>query len=115
MSATIEGQRQTQDEDQELREPVDIQDGMFDTVIDDPDLADALDRRQAAKDKRAAAQKTFKERHDVVKGKLDALDLEEGAIVRCGRHRVEVKATASRSVSFDTAPGRRLQIKLIED
>lgn len=115
MSATIEGQRQTQDEDQELREPVDIQDGMFDTVIDDPELADALDRRQAAKDKRAAAQKTFKERHDVVKGKLDALDLEEGAVVRCGRHRVEVKATAPRSVSFDTAPGRRLQIKLIED
>jgi hypothetical protein len=102
------------DEGGDILEPAQ-QDGLFDQVIEDEELAAALDKRQKAKDARKAAQAAFKERHDVVKGKLDALDLEDGTVVRCGRHRVEVKRVAARSVSFETSPSRRLQIKLLED
>lgn len=93
---------------------LDAQAGLFDRVIEDGDLEAALEERERRRVKKADALAKFKETHDSVKGRLDALDLEEDTVVRCGRFRITVKATESRSVAFDTAPGRRTTISLLD-
>lgn len=93
----------------------DPQDGLFDEVIADAELEAALDARAKAKDAKKRATRTFNERHDVVKGKLDALDLEDDTVVRCGRHRIKVTRTPPRSVAFETDGGRRMTISLLPE
>lgn len=91
------------------------QDGLFDKVIDDAELAALLDERA----KRNAAKKTatakFKEKHEAAKHELEKLDLADGDVVRCGKHRIKVTRPAPREVSFTTNPNRRMTFSLLED
>jgi hypothetical protein len=91
------------------------QDGLFDQVVEDEELEAVLDEREKLRQKKLAATKAYKERHDVAKGKLDALDLPDDSTVRCGRHRITVKRSAARHVSFDTGGQRTLRIFPIGD
>lgn len=94
----------------------DIQDGLFDKVVEDELLGKALEKRQAAKDKKAKASADFKETDDVVKGKLDALDLEPGTVVRCGRFRIsKSEPGAPVEVNFTRSPKPRLTISLLDE
>lgn len=84
-------------------------------VIEDGDLVSALERRQEKKVLAGSARANYKDANDVVKGKLDALELEEGAVVRCGRFRITKRAVAAKEVSFSTDPSSRLTIAVIAD
>lgn len=84
-------------------------------TLEDPALLKALDGRHAAKTKARDAAKAAKEAHDKVTALLDAHDLDDGAIVRVGRYRIERKAIEARHVEFDTDPSSRLTIRLLED
>lgn len=91
-----------------------VQDGLFDQVIEDEALEAALDEREKRKQRKKKATAEFKEKHDVVKAKLDFHDLPDGSIVRCGRHRVKITRTAPRSVAFETGGSRRVTISLLD-
>lgn len=95
--------------------PGDAQDGLFDRIVEDPELEALLDERA----KRGAAKKVanakFKEKHDAVKTRVEELNLEDDSIVRCGRHRIKVVRTAVRSVSFETGGTRRMYFSELSD
>ena len=122
MSATIEEtdeerQARLEAEQAELdaEGTVNVQDGLFDQVIDDAELEAVLDEREKRRQKRLAANTAFKEKHDVAKGKLDALDLPDDTVVRCGRHRITVKRTEPKDVAFTTGGKRQMRIFPILD
>lgn len=92
----------------------DPQTSIYERIIEDDDLVAALEERQKAKEKAATANKAYREAHDVVKGKITELDLGQDAAVRAGRFVLTNKATAARTVNFETAAGQRLQISLLD-
>ncbi len=92
----------------------DDQDGLFDQVVENDVLAAALERREQAKQAKNAATKAYKDAHDAAKAHIDALELEEGAVVRCGRFRLKLSAVQGRSVSFETGDTSRLSISLLD-
>lgn len=79
-------------------------------VVEDADLEAALEARAAAKEKASFANKTAKEKDEQAKAALEELGIEEGAVVRVGRFRVEKRAVKPRSVSFETAASSQLRI-----
>lgn len=91
------------------------QDGLFDQVIEDAELEAVLDEREKLRQKKLAATTAYKERHDVAKAKLDALDLADDTVVRCGRHRITVKRTEVKDVAFTTGGKRQMRIWPIGD
>lgn len=91
------------------------QTSIYETTIENPELEAALEARQSVKDKRAKVNSDYKEKDEIVKGKLDELDLGIGAPVRIGRFVISKKSTNGRSVSFETSAGTRHQISLIKD
>lgn len=88
---------------------------LYETTIENADLEDALEKRQKAKEKRAAASKAFRDADEEAKGLIAKADLGLDATVRVGRFTLTEKHTPARSVSFDTAAGKRLQIGLIDE
>lgn len=93
---------------------VDPQNGLFDKEFDDTNLEQLLDKREEKKTKRGAANKAFKEADEQAKARLEEFELADGEVARVGKYRIEKKATAARSVSFDTSPSSRLNIKLFD-
>lgn len=93
----------------------DPQDGLFDRTVDDSNLEALLDQREDLKRARKEAQAAFKETDDAVKARIAEFDLPDGEVARCGKYRIEKKATKPRSVAFETEGSSRLDIKLFED
>lgn len=101
----------------------DSQQGLFDVVLQNDLLEAALERRQKAKEKLKQPQKAYKEADDAAKGMVAGLeeyewvqpDGDEPCVIRCGRFRIKVSPSKSRSVSFTTEPGRRTTISLLGD
>jgi hypothetical protein len=95
--------------------PAPVQTGLFDRVIEHPELEKLLDERAAANVKKLAATAKFKEKHDAAKALLEAQDLEDGTVVRCGNHRITVKRSEPRDVAFTTGGKRTIRIFPIGD
>jgi hypothetical protein len=94
----------------------DPQDGLFDQVISDDLLVKALEKRHTANQDKSLAVAAFKDADDVVKGKVDALEIEPGQTVRCGRFRIAKSEPGDPvDVSFTRSPKPRLTISLLED
>jgi hypothetical protein len=93
---------------------VDPQSGFFDHALEDEALEKVLDEREKLRVQRAEINAKFRDRDTVAKAKIAAFDLADGEVARCGRHRIEIKPVAARSVAFDTAPTRRVNIKLFD-
>ncbi len=91
------------------------QTSLYETTIEDEAIEQLLEARQKAKDSAKAVSKKARDAHAAAKVALEALDLGHDAPVRIGRFVVSLKATASRSVSFETAPGTRLSIKALPE
>lgn len=91
-------------------DPVGQQTGLFDRVIEHPELEKLLDERAAANVKKLAATAKYKEKHDAAKALLEAQDLEDGTVIRVGNHRVTVKRSEPRDVSFTTSAKRTIRI-----
>jgi hypothetical protein len=89
---------------------VDAQDGLFDTVIEDSALEEALEAREKVKASRAALNAKFREADETAKGLLSALGLEKDTVVRIGRFRITLSEIEARSVSFETEASERLTI-----
>lgn len=89
------------------------QTSIYETTIDNPELADLLDRRQKARDDRAKQNAKVKELDDLVRFKITELDLGD-APVRIGRFLLTPKERAARSVSFETEAKRFVQISLLD-
>lgn len=80
-------------------------------IVEDADLEKALEDRQAAKERAGAAGKAYREADGVARGKLG--ELVEGDVpVRVGRFVVYKSDVAARSVSFETDPTSRLNIRV---
>lgn len=100
----------------------DDQQGLFDVVLENDLLEAALERRQKAKEKLKSPQKAYKEADDAAKGMVSGLeeyewvqpDGDEPMTIRCGRFRIRVSPSKSRSVSFTTEPSRRTTISLLD-
>ena len=92
---------------------VDPQESMLDVPIDDPELEEALEKRETKRVARANANARYKEAHDRARGMIDALDLADGDVARCGKFRIKVSRIAPRDVSFSTSEARRVQITLL--
>jgi hypothetical protein len=90
--------------------PAPVQDGLFDRVIQHPELEKLLDEREAANVKKKAAAAKYKEKHDAAKALLEAQDLEDGTVIRCGNHRITVKRSEPRDVAFTTGGNRTIRI-----
>jgi hypothetical protein len=90
--------------------PIMVQAGLFDRVIEHPELEKLLDERAAANVKKRAATAKYKEKHDGAKALLEAQDLEDGTVVRCGNHRITVKRSEPRDVAFTTGGNRTIRI-----
>lgn len=86
----------------------DAQDGLFDRVIEDEQLAALLDERAERGAAKKVATAKFNVKNDAAKSRIEELDLEDGSTVRIGRHRVRVVRTEVREVSFETGGTRRM-------
>jgi hypothetical protein len=91
-----------------------VQHGLFDRVLQHPELEKLLDERAAANVKKLAAVAKFNEKHDAAKALLESMDLEDGTVVRCGNHRITVKRSEPRDVAFTTGGKRTIRIFPIE-
>jgi hypothetical protein len=83
--------------------------GMDDQWIEDPELLDLLERRDALKTAATAFAKTTK----AAKGKILALAFTGPR--RCGRFIITCSLSKPRSVSFDTEEGVRVSIKTTKE
>ena len=88
--------------------------GMDETVVDDPALEQALDEREDAKEAAGRSRRWLEEKHTLVLGMLEALDLVEGP-VRVGKYRIAKVAVPSRAVSFETEASERIRIGVVGD
>lgn len=80
-------------------------------VVEDERLEKQLDARQSAKERAGAAGKAYREADTVVRATLDELGVGEQP-VRVGRFVISKSDVAARSVSFDTDPTSRLNIRV---
>jgi hypothetical protein len=92
----------------------DDQDGLFDQVIQNDVLAQALEKREKARLAKAKATKTYTEAHEAAKGQIDALGLDAETVVRCGRFRIRKSIRPGQTVSFDTSDTPTLAISPLE-
>lgn len=95
---------------------VDPQDSLFDRVIEDADLEEALEAREAKRIIAADKKADFTAKADVAKAKLDALGgVEVGETVRCGRFRISCFRVGANSVSFETGARNQMRIGAIAE
>lgn len=92
----------------------DAQDGLFDQEIENAELEAALEAREKVKASRSALNAKFKEADETAKGLIAGLDLDVDTVIRVGRFRISKTATEGRSVAFETEPGARLTISLLD-
>jgi hypothetical protein len=89
--------------------------GSFDEkVLEDADLEQRLERRERAKVEVGALGKTYRDLDTEVKGEILKMNHEGPTTLRCGRFIIEVKPRPSRSVSFETKPGTKVNIRAPE-
>lgn len=88
----------------------DPQTSLYETTIDNPTLAEQLDRRQKLKDTKAAAERAYRSANEAVKTELEKLDLGTNAPVRIGDFVVRLAPVSARQVAFETSPTSRLVI-----
>lgn len=93
----------------------DAQTALDEVAVKSEELEKALEDREIARGAKSEATRKFKTLDDVVKAKLDELDLDEDETVRCGRFRITNKRVAGREVSFTTEPTMRLSITASDD
>lgn len=83
-------------------------------VIEDPDLEAALELRQKRKEELEDPKRAYTEADTAAKALLQDV-IEVGEIGRIGRFRLERKATAARSVSFEAGAGERITISVQDE
>ena len=91
------------------------QTSIYETVIENGDLEQALEKRQQLKDKAKAANKLARDADAVARNEIEKLELGLDAAVRCGRFVVALRAVAAKEVSFTTDPTTRLTIRKLDD
>jgi hypothetical protein len=83
-------------------------------VLEDADLEARLERRERAKAEAGTLGKSYRDLDTEVKGEILKMGHEGPVNLRCGRFIIEVKPRPSRSVSFETKPGTKINIKAPE-
>lgn len=81
------------------------------TVVDNAELEALLEQRESKREVVSAARAAYAEVHEEAVGKFNELKLEDGAVIRVGRFRIEKRATPPRSVAFETEAKSRFVIK----
>lgn len=88
---------------------------LYEREIKNTALEDALEKRQAVKDRRKKLNKEFREIDVLAKSLLEAVELGQGSSIRVGRFLVRLSPVASREVAFTAEATSRLQISLIPE
>lgn len=91
------------------------QTSIYEKLVEDPELESLLEKRQTAKEQAAAVRKKYTDADVAAKESLGWLELGIDAVVRVGRFAITMRKTAPKSVSFETAAGERLAIRLLDD
>ncbi len=86
--------------------------GMDERTVEDPELADLLEKRLRAQDDKREIAGVFKLADQAAKEAIARLEMAEEDAVRVGRFRITKKATEGRHVEFDAAAGSRISISL---
>ena len=86
---------------------------MDDVVVRNAELESLLEERQVKKDANKAAAAEYKSADETAKEKLQSLS--EVPPYRVGRFIITRNDIAPKSVSFETAPSSRLNIKLVSE
>ena len=81
--------------------------------LDNQDLLQLLTTRQGVRDEYLEVSADYREAALAVKDAILALDLPDGDY-RCGPFKITLARREPRDVAFTTAPGKRIQIKLLE-
>lgn len=80
------------------------------TIVDDDDLAAALDDRQKKREALGAVNLDYKQADTRARALVDRLELPDGRAVRVGKWRIERKFVAGGSVAFERGPKSRVTI-----
>lgn len=91
----------------------DPQTSIYETVIEDESLEQAIEAWFAKKKRANTARKDADTAKEIVSEKVDALDLGIDAPVRVGRFVVSIRDVEPRSVSYETEQKKRLVVKPI--
>lgn len=85
-------------------------------LVEDDDLEATLERRQARREAVSDATADFREADKEAELAIAEKfgQIEDGAVYRVGRFRIEKKVTPARSVSFETEPKERISIGLAD-
>jgi hypothetical protein len=89
--------------------------GMDEQIVNDSALEDSLEQRQSAKQAAADARKAYSEANELTNAAIEKQELPDGMVIRVGRFRIERTYRPGRSVSFETQPGSRVKISLLDD
>lgn len=93
---------------------VDAQDGLFDKVIEDGPLLEALEERAAAYEERRIANAKAKAADQTAKTRLEPFNLAVGEVARIGRFKIKRTPVASRDVSFEVGATDRLVFGFVD-
>lgn len=89
---------------------LDLQDGLFDRVIENDVLEQALENREAKRQIASAAGADFKDANETAQSHIAGLDLQVDEVVRCGRFRIKKSRKKATSVAFETQETTQLRI-----
>ncbi len=93
-----------------------VQIGMEDRWIEDAELEQLLEERQALKVERGELAKKLKAKDEMARERLKMYDLPMGEEERrCGRFLIGRWNFGAKLVSFDVAPSERTVIKLVKE
>lgn len=94
----------------------DVQDGLFDIVIDNPELEEKLKERHKHKTAEGKAKAKADEADEEAKGIISTLGLEEGQVARCGSFKISKSIPGDDTpVSFTRKGKSRLTISMLGD
>jgi hypothetical protein len=89
--------------------------GMDERIVEDEEVEAALEERENRRNSYRELQRRYAEADTKAKGLVEALGLAPGEVIRIGRFRIEKRAIAGKSVTFETKPTSRISVKADEE
>ncbi len=89
--------------------------GMDEEHVDEPELEQALEDRQAKREAMSSARKVYDGAHEHAKALVEQLDMADDGAIRVGRFRIAKTPIPERHVVFDTKATVRISIGLVDE
>jgi RNA-binding protein YhbY len=93
----------------------DPQTSLYEDVVVNEQLEQALEDREKLKARAAKARKNYGEANELAKALAAEIQLENGRAVRVGRFVLTRRSVGGRTVQFETQPSSRVTISLLPE